>query len=67
MDIIKETAVPLQWDMLDSNYILYPVGKANAKWHSKVADSEDEEVEPDDYNDAYAAKTPKNDGDDEED
>ena len=66
LDIIKETAVPLQWDRLDFNYIVYPVGKAKAAWNGKVADSEDEEVEPDGYNDGYSAKTPKNDGDDEE-
>jgi hypothetical protein len=27
LDIIKETAVPLQWDRLDFNYIVYPVEK----------------------------------------
>jgi hypothetical protein len=53
LDIIKVTAVPLQWDRVDLNYIVYPVGDANA-----VTGSE-EEVEPDGYNDAYAAKTPK--------
>jgi hypothetical protein len=65
--IIKQTAVPLQWDRLDCNYIVYPVGKAKAGWNGKVADLEDEDVEPDGYNDAYAAKTPKDDDDDEED
>jgi hypothetical protein len=67
LDIIKVTAVPLQWDRLEFNYIVYPVGKAKAGWLGKVADSEDEEVEADGYNDAYAAKTSKDDGDDEED
>jgi len=57
LDIIKVTAVPLQWDVLNSNYIVYP--KAKAGWKDKVTDSEDEEVEPDGYNDGYAAKTPK--------
>jgi hypothetical protein len=27
-DIIGETAVPLQWDSLDSSYMVYPVGQA---------------------------------------
>ena len=64
-DIIKKTAVPLQWDALNSNYIVYPVGQAKAGWSDSVADPEDEEVEPDGYNDAYAAKTSK-DGDEED-
>jgi hypothetical protein len=64
-DIVKETAIPLQWDNLDSNYIVYPVGKADAEWDAGVADSEDDEVERDGYNDAYAAKSPK-DGDEED-
>jgi len=59
LDIIKVTAVPLQWDRQDFNYIVYPVGKAKTGWNSKVADSEDEEFEQDGYNDAYAAKAPK--------
>ena len=67
MDIIKKTAVSLQWDRLDFNYIVYPVGDAEARWNDNVGDSEDEEVEPDGYNDAYAARNPKNDDDDEED
>ena len=29
--IIGETAVPLQWDSVDSNYMVYPVGKASAE------------------------------------
>ena len=58
-NIIRATSVPLQWDRLDSNYIVYPVGKAKAGWNGKVADSEDEEGERDGYNDGYAAKTPK--------
>jgi hypothetical protein len=66
LDIIKVTAVPLQWDRLDFNYIVYPVGKAKAGWKDKLADSEDEEVESDGYNDAYAAKTPKEDDEDED-
>lgn len=64
-DIINKTAVPLQWDNLDSNFIVYPVGQARAGWNDAGADSDGEELEPDGYNDAYAAKTPKN-GDGEE-
>jgi len=58
-DIIKVTAVLLQWDRLDFNYIVYPVGNAKAGWNANVADAEDDEVETDGYNNAYAAKTPK--------
>jgi hypothetical protein len=58
-DIIGRTAVPLQWDSLNSNFIVYPVGNPTAGWKDNVGDSECEEVEPDAYNDAYAAKTPK--------
>jgi hypothetical protein len=65
-DIIKNTAVPLQWDALNSNYIVYPIGKAKAGWNDNAADSEGEEVEPDGYKDAYAAKTPKDDEETEE-
>jgi hypothetical protein len=66
-DIIKKTAVPLQWDALNSNYIVYPIGKAKAGWNDNAADPEGEEVEPDGYNDAYTAKTSKDgDGEDEE-
>jgi hypothetical protein len=65
LDIIKVTAVPLQWDRLESDYIVYPVGKPEAGWNDKVADSE-EDAEPDGYNDGYAAKTSK-DSDEEED
>jgi hypothetical protein len=65
-DIVKNTAVPLQWDALNSNYIVYPIGKAQAGWNDNVADSEDEEVEPDGYKDAYAAKTPKDDDETDE-
>ena len=61
LDIIKVTVVPLQWDRMDLNYIVYPVGKAEERWNDSVADSEDEEGEVDGYNDAYAAKAPKND------
>jgi hypothetical protein len=66
-DIIKKTAVPLQWDSLDADYIVYPVGKAKAGWKVAGADSEDDDVEPDGYNDAYAAKTPKNRDEEDED
>ena len=67
LDIIKKTAIPLQWDRLNSNYIVYPAGNTKAVWNSKVADSEDEDLGRDGYNDGYAAKTPKNDDGDEED
>jgi hypothetical protein len=66
-EIIKHTAVPLQWDSVDSNYIVYPVGQANAGWKNNVADSEGEEVEPDGYNDAYAPKIPESGDEDDED
>jgi hypothetical protein len=33
LDIIKVTAVSLQWDRQDFNYIVYPVGKAKAGWN----------------------------------
>jgi hypothetical protein len=66
-DIIRKTAVPLQWDSLDSDYIVYPVGQAKAGWNDNAVDSEGEDVEPDGYNDAYAAKTPKNGDEDDED
>ena len=56
-DIIKKTKIPLQWEALNSNYIVYPVGKAG--WNDNVTDAEGEEVERDGYKDAYAAKTPK--------
>ena len=59
LDIIKVTPVPLQWDRVNSNYIVYPVGKAKAIWKNKVADSDNDDVEADGYNDGYAAKTPK--------
>jgi len=65
-DIIKVTAVPLQWDRLDFNYIVYPVGKAQAGWKDSVAGPEDEDVERDGYNDAYAEKAPRNDEDEED-
>ena len=65
-DIIKKTAVPLQWDALNSNYIVYPVGKAKGGWNDNVADPEGE-AEPDGYSDAYAPKTSKDpDEEDEE-
>ena len=58
-DIIEHTSVPLQWDRQASNYVVYPVGQARAGWKDAGADSESDEVERDGYNDAYAAKTPK--------
>ena len=64
-DIINKTAVPLQWDNLDSNFIVYPVGETRVGRKDVGADSENDEVERDGYKDAYAAKTPK-DGDDED-
>jgi hypothetical protein len=64
-DIIKETFVPLQWDSLDSNYMVYPVGQARAPWKDSVTDSDDEEVAPDGYNDAYEAKSGKDYGEDD--
>ena len=65
--IIKQTAVPLQWDRLDCNYIVYPVGHGKAGWKDAGADSGNEEVERDGYKDAYAAKTPKDGDEDDED
>jgi hypothetical protein len=50
-DIINKTVVPLQ-DALDSNYIVYPVGKAEDGWNDNEGDSEGEEVETDGYKDA---------------
>ena len=64
-DIIKKTAVPLQWDALNSNYIVYPVGRVKAGWNDNVADPEGEEG-PDGYSDAYAAKTSKDDDEEDE-
>ncbi len=64
-DIIDKTAVPLQWDSLTSNYMVYPMGRAKARWNDRVADSEDDEFERDGYNDGYAAKASQ--GDDAED
>lgn len=58
-EIIKKTAVPLQWDALNSNYIVYPVGEANAEWNDSVGEAGDDEVQSDGYNDGYAAKAPK--------
>ncbi len=66
-DIIKHTTVPLQWDSLDSNYIVYPVGKIQAGWNDGGADSENDEVERDGYNDAYAAKPLKDPDEEDED
>lgn len=64
-DIVNTTAVPLQWDSLASNYIVYPVGRAAAGWKDDVPDSDD--AEPDGYNDAYAAKVHKDDDAEDED
>ena len=61
----KHTVPPAS--SVDSNYIVYPVGQANAGWKNNVADSEGEEVESDDYNDAYAAKIPESGDEDDED
>ena len=66
-DIINRTAVPLQWDSLASNYMVYPVGQALAGWKDAWADSENDEVERDGYNDAYAGKTPKDRDEEDED
>ena len=63
-EITRKTAVPLQWDRVNSNYIVYPVGTAKAGWKGAGADSEDEELERDGYNDAYAARAP-NDADED--
>ena len=57
-DIIKKTTVPLQWDALNSNYIVYPAGQAGA-------DSEADDEEQDGYIDGYAARN--HNGTDEED
>ena len=64
-DIITRTTVPLQWDSLASNYVVYPVGQAKAGWNDHMAVSDDDDAEQDGYNDAYAAKIPK-DGDEED-
>ena len=66
-DIMRNTAVPLQWDSLASNYVVYPVGEARAGWKDAGTNSEGEEVEPDGYRDGDAAKAPKDDADDEDD
>ena|ERR1022692_707675 len=66
-DIIRKTAVPLQWDAVESNYIVYPVGQASAGWKEAEADTEGDEVERDGYKDAYAAKTPKDADEEDED
>jgi hypothetical protein len=65
-DIVRKTTVPLQWDSLDTNYIVYPIGRAKAGWNDKMGDPESDEVERDGYNDAYAARSPKA-GDEEDD
>jgi hypothetical protein len=66
-DIIDKTAVPLQWDTLASNYMVYPVGHAAARWRDPQFPSEEDEAERDGYNDAYAAKIHKNADEDDED
>ena len=58
-DIIDRTEVALQWDSLDSNYIVYPAGQALARWKDAGADSENDEVEQDGYIDAYACQNPQ--------
>ena len=65
-DIIRNTAVPLQWDGQAPNYVVYPVGQAKAGWKDPGTDPEGEEFESDGYKDAYAAKTPKNDADEDD-
>jgi len=65
--IVKKTAVPLQWDALNSNYIVYPIGKAKAEWNDCGADSEAEEMILDGYKDAYATKSSKNADEEDED
>ncbi len=55
LDIIAETKVPLQWDRVDLNYVVYPVGQAD-----------NEEVEVDGYNDGYATRTPKEEDEEED-
>jgi len=66
-EIVDKTLVPLQWDSMASNYIVYPVGGAKAKWNANVPDSEDDEVERDGYNDGYAAKTSKDEDSEDDD
>ena len=66
-DIIRNTAVPLQWDSLAPNYVVYPVGEARVGWKDAGTDSEGAEVEPDGYRDGYAAKVQKDDVDEDED
>ena len=66
-DIIRNTAVPLQWDGLASNYIVYPVGEVRAGWKDAETDTEGEEFETDGYSDGYAAKVSKDDADEDED
>src|ERR1017187_9483722 len=53
LDINKVTAVPLQWDRLNFNYIVYPVGKAKAGWNGKMADSEDEAAHSNDVDQSF--------------
>jgi hypothetical protein len=65
-DIVDRTEVPLQWDSLASNYMVYPVGQAGTNWMDAGANPEDEEGERDGYNDAYAAKTPQSEEEDED-
>ena len=66
-DIISKTAVPLQWDSLASNYVVYPVGQLRASWTDTGADSEGDEFEPDGYNDGYAARVSKDEDDEDDD
>ena len=65
-DIIKRTIVPLQWDSLNSNYIVYPLGRAKAGWGDHLADSEDDDDERDGYCGGYATTRPKDDDEEDE-
>ena len=58
-EFVNKTVVPLQWDNLDSNFIVYPVGETRAGWKDAGAGSENDEVEPDGYKDADAEKRSK--------
>ena len=42
----RKPQFPFSGMLWDSNYIVYPVGKAKAGWNDNVADPEGEEVEP---------------------
>src|SRR5580698_6989743 len=66
-DITTRTAIPLQWDSLASNYMVYPIGAAMAGWKDTGANSENDEVERDGYKDGYAARTSKDSAEDDQD